>query len=94
MSLLPYPLSTWQQTLQENPSSPVALEIIEEYFSFFGLQKAKEELWLLTTATLTSEEVEHYNSAGGRANLLFYFEFTKMFMEAVHSLHCTEKAVG
>ncbi len=86
MSLLPSPLSNWQKELKENPGSTVAPEVIAEYFSFFGLQKAKEELWLLTAATLASDEAEPSNTAGGRANLLFYYEFTKLFMEAVYSL--------
>ncbi len=94
MSPLPTPLSTWQQALRENPGSPVAHEIIAEYFSFFGVQKAKEELWFLTSATLTNEEVEQNKTANARADMLFYYEFTKMFMEAVHSLHCSKPAAG
>ena len=87
MSLLPVPLSTWQKALQCKPDCTVAKEIIAEYFSFFGLQKAKEELWLLTAATLTNEEVEQCKTANARADLLFYYEVTKRCMEAVCLVH-------
>ena len=64
-----------------------AWNIIDEYFSFFGLEDVLNELWLLTTGTLCNEETQFSQKAIDRSNLIFFFEYTKMFFEAVQLLH-------
>ncbi len=83
MSCLPPKLENWKEQLQQQPTQETARAIIAEYFSFFGKEKVKEELWLLTTGTLTNDEMHQAQSAKDRHDLLFFYEFTGMMVEAV-----------
>jgi len=67
------------------------LSIIDEYFRFFGLEDVHHELWLLTAGTLSNEEMQFSQKAIDRSNLIFFFEYTKMFFEAVQLLHNKHK---
>jgi hypothetical protein len=49
------------------------------------------ELWVLTAGAITNEELPQYASTKERQDLIFFFEFTKMFMEAVYTLHGRER---
>jgi hypothetical protein len=87
MSALPPKLENWRLELRQSPNAETARQVIAEYFSFFGMEKAKEELWLLTFGTITNDEVEQVKNGRDRADLLFYYEFTGMMMEATRYLH-------
>jgi hypothetical protein len=86
MSALPPKLEQWRKQMCENPNQAAAGAIIKEYFSFFGKEKAGEELWLLTTGTLTNDEMHQAQSGRDRHDLLFFYEFTKMVLESAHYL--------
>ena len=75
------------QELAARQTKESAWNIIDEYFSFFGLEDVYNELWLLTASTLTNEEMQPSQKAIDRRNLIFFFEYTKMFFEAVQVLH-------
>jgi len=49
------------------------------------------ELWLLTAGTLTHEEMQPSQKPIDRRNIIFFFECTKMFFEAVQVLHNKHK---
>jgi len=87
MSLLPEILTNLHHELTTHQTKESAWNIIDEYFQFFGLDDIHNELWLLTAATLTNDELQPSQKAIDRRNLIFFYEYTKMFFEAVHSLH-------
>jgi hypothetical protein len=91
MTLLPEILAQLHQELAANQTKESAWKIIDEYFSFFGLEDVHHELWLLTAGTLTNEEMQPSQKAIDRRNLIFFFEYTKMFFEAVQLLHNKHK---
>jgi len=94
MSILPEILDKLRQNLAEKQTKKAAWKIIDEYFSFFGLDDVHHELWLLTAGTLTSDEMQQLEKGIDRYNLIFFFEYTKMFAEAVHLLHTKHKKVS
>ena len=87
MTLLPEILISLRQELASTQTKESAWKIIDEYFRFFGLDDVHNELWLLTAGTLTNDEMQPSQKAIDRRNLIFFYEYTKMFFEAVHLLH-------
>ena len=87
MTLLPEILTDLRQELAATQTKESAWNIIDEYFQFFGLEDVHNELWLLTAGTLTNDEMQPSQNGIDRHNLIFFFEYTKMFFEAVHLLH-------
>jgi hypothetical protein len=63
----------------------------ERTSAFFGLEDVHHKLWLLAAGTLTNEEMQPSQKAIDRRNLIFFFEYTKMFFEAVQLLHNKHK---
>jgi len=91
MSTLPEILSNLRQELLDKQTKQSAWNIIEEYFNFFGLEDVHNELWLLTAATVTNDELQPSQNGKDRQNLIFFFEYTKMFFEAAHLLNNKHK---
>jgi len=91
MSTLPGILNKLRQDLAENQTKKAAWNIIDEYFSFFGLVDIHNELWVLTAGTLTNDGMEQSQKGIDRHDLIFFFEYTKMFFEAVELLHNKRK---
>lgn len=85
MSFLPPHLITLRENLLEQKSPEAALAIFEEYFHIFPPDEAREELWHLLAGALTSEET-NIKTALDRSNLLFYFEYTRLLLDAAHVL--------
>jgi hypothetical protein len=50
-----------------------------------------QELWILTAGLLTNDEMEQVENGRGRHNIIFFFEFTKMFAEEVLLLNSKRK---
>jgi hypothetical protein len=90
MSALPPFLINLQQQLTTKQTKQAAWDIIDEYFSFFDQDSINDELWMLTVAALTNDEMD-MKKAKDRHNSIFFFEYTKMFYEAVHLLHNKNK---
>jgi hypothetical protein len=91
MTILPEILTNLHQEFTEKQTKESAWEIIDEYFHSFGLEEIYNELWLLTAGTLTNEETQFSQKAIDRSNLIFFFEYTKMFFEAVQLLYSKHK---
>lgn len=87
MSTLSQQLSILQKQLNANPNMETASQIVSEYFDFFGNEKPLEDLWLLTIGALTNDEVHQTQNAKDRYNLIFFYEFTKLFVEAAAVLN-------
>jgi hypothetical protein len=87
MNLLPETLVKFHQELADTQTTESAWKIVAEYFRFFGLEDVHNELWVITAGTLTNNETQLQQKPIDRQNLIFFFEYTKMFFEAVHFLH-------
>jgi hypothetical protein len=87
MTILPETLNNLRQELAAKQTKESAWNIIDEYFNFIDLDGIHNELWLLTAGTLTNDEIEPAQKVIDRKNLIFFFEFTKMFFEAVQLLY-------
>lgn len=84
MSALPKILITLQQELAEKRTKEAAWAVVEEYFSFFGKERVQNDLWLLTAGALSSEHIDEMEKACKRHDTLFFYEYTKMLIEAMH----------
>lgn len=73
-----------QMTTLQTPES--AWMIINEYCSVFAAQHVHGHLWTLTVGAMSSDHLP-CNDSRLRADLLFFFEFTKIFTEAVYLLN-------
>jgi hypothetical protein len=87
MGILPEALKDLRRDLIKNQTKESAWNIIYEYFSFLGLDDIHNELWVLTVGTLTNDEMQQFEKGIERHNLIFFFEYTKMFFEAVDLLY-------
>ncbi len=91
MGILPQSLEKLRHTMAEKQDENTAWHIIDDYFSFFGLDDVYEELWMLTVGALTSDEIHQMEKGRDRYNTLFFFEYTKMFAAAVHLVYTEHK---
>src|SRR5580765_6556042 len=87
ISILPETLVKLHQELADTQTTESAWNIVTEYFRFFGLEDVHNELWTITACTLTNNETQRFQKPIDRQNLIFFFEYTKMFLEAVYLLH-------
>jgi len=86
-TILPETLVKLHQELADTQTTESAWNIVAEYFRFFGPEDVHYELWTITACTLTNNETQPQQKPIDRQNLIFFFEYTKMFFEAVHFLH-------
>jgi hypothetical protein len=91
MNTLPETLNNLRQDLIKNQTKESAWNIIDKYFNFLGLDDIHNELWVLTVGTLTNDEMQQFEKGIERHNLIFFFEYTKMFFEAVDLLYNKRK---
>ena len=87
MSALPSFLIQLHQQLAENKTKESAWAIVQEYLSFFGVSGAEKDLWQMLVASLVNNEMDEFKSTRHRYDLIFFFEFTMMFMESVDLLN-------
>lgn len=93
MNMLPASLVTLRQRLLETQSKTAARDIIREYFSFIKPGGFQQELWVLTVGLLTNDEMQQAEKGKDRHDIIFFFEFTVMFAEAVHLLYTKHKDI-
>src|SRR5678815_2399784 len=86
IGILPETLVKLHQELADTQTTESAWNIVAEYFRFFGLEDVHNELWAITAATLTNNDTQPQQKPIDRQNLIFFFEYTKMFFEAAHFL--------
>ena len=83
---LPELLLVLQEKLQDTGSPAAAWDVVEQYFKCFGLADLRQELWRLLCATLTHPEMPRLQDAAERSNLIFFYEYTLLFIDAVQQL--------
>lgn len=87
MHSLPDYLENMKQELRNKGSKKAAWKIINEYFSFMGLESIREELWILTKGTITNDLMDQSEKGIDRHNLIFGYEFLVLFFDTVKVLH-------
>lgn len=85
--MLPASLAALQKSLQQSPAPAAAWAIVEEYFYFIKPAGFQQQLWVLTVGLLTNDEMQQAEKGRQRHDIIFFFEFTILFAEAVHYLH-------
>jgi hypothetical protein len=68
-----------------------AMEVINEYYNFFGGDGMRKDMWLLLSAAMGNPHAENLAKAAERYNLIFFYEFTLMLFDAVYLVHGGEK---
>ncbi len=63
------------------------VEIIKEYHSCFDSRDVQQDMWLLLCGTMCNDDIDELRNADNRRNLLFFYEFTLMLLDAVYLLH-------
>lgn len=69
-----------------SPSPAHAQQIVDEFFSYINPAQAQEQLWQLTHGTITNDNLDA-QTGRQRHNLLYFFECSSLFIEAVYYLH-------
>lgn len=87
MSTLPEQHRTFKQQLSENPTKQQLWNIVKDFIKFYSAEGIKEELWLLTVGTLTSDHMEQVKDGIRRHNRLFFYEHSTLFIDAVNQLY-------
>jgi hypothetical protein len=87
MSTLQGILKELQEQFTDKPKESTAQKIMDEYFSYVNANHVQEQLWELTIGTITNELMDTQTGAD-RHNLIFFYEYTRLFFNAVYFLHC------
>jgi hypothetical protein len=87
MCALPPYLQNLHQKLLTETTPTTAHTIISEYLRFFGIEGVQEDLWQLLVGALSSDEVQGLDTGRHRHDLIFFYEFTMLFVKAVDMLH-------
>lgn len=90
MCMLPGALKQQQDELDSRPKEATAKQIVDEYFRYMDVNSIHEHLWELTHGTITNELPETQTGAD-RHNLIFFYEYTKLFFSAAWFLYNKEK---
>lgn len=94
MTTLSKTLMDLQENLGKQQTKEAAWDVIQEYFSFFDISSIQDELWALTVGTLTNDEMKQSEKGRDRHDLIFFFEYTKLFFEAAWVLNERTKEGG
>ncbi len=89
---LPQQLILLFERMQELAAKPsgqkAALAVVQEYYSFFGPAGMRKDMWQLYSAAMCNRHLPGLQESDERYNLLFFYEFTLMLLDAVYLLHC------
>lgn len=86
LAILPQSLQNLYHSFQQQPSPHTARELLKEYFACFGRGTVNRELWRMLAGALSDPEMPGLKKGVQRHNLLFFYEFTLIFMEAAELL--------
>lgn len=91
MSTLPQLHRNYKQLLSENPTKKQLWEIIHDFFRYYSAEGIKEEIWMLTIGTLSSDHMEEVEKGLDRHNRIFFYEHSSLFIDAVNQLYQQQK---
>lgn len=85
-AILPETLQELYDNFQQQHNSEAARALIQEYFFCFKRETVNKELWRMLAGLLSDPKMPHLKKGVQRHNLLFFYEFTLIFMEAAELL--------
>jgi hypothetical protein len=88
MSTLPGILKELQEQFATRPKEDTAQQIMQHYFGYINATQVQQQLWELAHGTITNELLDTQTGAD-RHNLIFFYEYTALFINAVYFLHKT-----
>ena len=91
LAVLPQALQDLYARFCQQPGSETASLLVKEYFACFGGDTISRELWRMLAGTLSDPRMPQLQKGIQRHNLLFFYEFTLIFMEAAELLSREEK---
>jgi hypothetical protein len=94
MTTLSSTLTQLADELSQHKSKECAWNIMNEYFSFFDKESIQNELWTMTVGTLTNDEMRRTEKGKDRLDLVFFFEYTKLFFDAAFFLYSLRRDKG
>lgn len=83
MSALPEGIINLREKLESEASKTNAWKIIIEYLKFFHVEGVQNDLWLMLVGALTSDETDRLETGRQKHDLIFFYEYTLMFVDAV-----------
>lgn len=83
MSALPECLISLREQLEDEPSKTNAWKVINDYLKFFHVEGVQNDLWLMLVGALTSDETDRLETGRQKHDLIFFYEYTLMFVNAV-----------
>lgn len=86
MSAIPAHLQNMHAQFTSQPCAATAKHIVAEFFSYIDPARVQEQLWELTHGTITNSLLDT-QTAMHRHNLLYFYEYGRLFIEAVYYLH-------
>lgn len=88
---LPEPLMDLFERMQlaaSKPGGPIAAHnIIAEYCHSFNRGEIHRNMWMLYSAASCNQQMPGLRDTEARHNLLYFYEFTLMLLDAVYELH-------
>lgn len=92
--ILPEAILELHEALVKARSAPAcrqaALAIIDEYFYCFSRTDMRQDMWTLLSGALSCKYIQKMKKSVHRQNLLFFYEFTLVLMDAVHSIYARD----
>jgi hypothetical protein len=87
MSTLPGILKELHEQFTTAPAEATAQQIMQQYFGYINATQAQQQLWQLTHGAITNDLLTDTQTAADRHNLIFFYEYTSLFINAVYFLH-------
>jgi len=87
MSTLPGILKELHEQFTTAPAEATAQQIMQQYFGYINATQVQQQLWQLTHGTITNELLTDTQTAADRHNLIFFYEYTALFINAVYFIH-------
>ncbi len=82
----------YKKLLTQKPTKEQLWEIIQDFIRYYSAEGIKEELWMLTIGTLSSDHMEEVEKGISRHNRIFFYEHSMLFIDAVDQLYKKQKA--
>jgi len=87
MSTLPGILKELHEQFTAIPQEGTAQKIMQQYFGYINATQVQEQLWELAHGAITNELLTDTQTAADRHNIIFFYEYTSLFINAVYFLH-------
>lgn len=81
MNTLPPSVNSFHESLIQQQDTKAAWNIVAEYFDCFGTE-AQENLWTFLVGALSSKHLYQAQKAVSRHDMIFFYEYTKVLLDA------------